>query len=112
MCVNYTDLNKTCPKDSYPLPTIDRLVDGATRHNILNFLNACLGYNQILMHPRDKEKTAFRTDSNNFYYEIIPFGLKNVGATYQRLMDHFFKNMIGKNVEVYVDDIIVKFNSC
>jgi len=88
MCVDYTDLNKACRKDSYPLPTIDRLVDRAAGHHILNFLDAYSGYNQIQMDPRDKEKTTFMMDSNNFYYEVMPFDLKNVGATYQRLMDY------------------------
>jgi len=83
MCVDYTDLNKACPKDSYPLPTIDRLVDGAADHQILSFLDAYSGYNQIQMYHRDWEKTAFRTDSDNFFYEVMPFGLKNVEATYQ-----------------------------
>jgi len=112
MCVDYTDLNKACPKDSYPLPTIDRLVDGAAGHHILSFLDAYSGYNQIQMHPTDRKKTTFMTDSNNFYYEVMPFRLKNVGATYQRLMDHVFHDMIGRNVEVYVDDIVVKSDSC
>ena len=111
MCVDYTDLNKACPKDSYPLPTIDRLVDGAAGHHILNFLDAYSGYNQIQMHPADRKKMAFMTDCDNFYYEVMPFGLKNAGATYQRLMDHVFHDMIGRNVEVYVDDIVVKSDS-
>jgi len=110
MCVDYIDLNKACPKDSYPLPTIDRLVDGAADHQILSFLDTYSAYNQIHMHPRDKEKTAFRIDSNNFYNEVMPFGLKNAGATYQRLMD--FHDMIGRNIEVYVNNIVVKFDSC
>jgi len=110
MCVDYTDLNKACPKDSYPLPTIDRLVDGAAGHHILNFLDAYSGYNQIHMYPTDRKKTTFMTDSDNFYYEVMPFGLKNAGATYQRLMDHVFHDMI--NVKVYVDDIVVKSDSC
>jgi len=76
MYVDYKNLNKACPKDLYPLPTIDRLVDGAAGHNILSFLDAYSGYNQIQMHMGDKEKIAFRTDTNNFYYEIMPFGLK------------------------------------
>jgi len=83
MCVDYTDLNKACPKDSYPLPTIDRLVDEAAGHHILSFLDAYSGYNQIQMHPADRKKTAFMTDFDNFYYEVMPFGLKNAGATYQ-----------------------------
>jgi len=64
------------------------------------------------MHLRDKEKIAFVTDCDNFYYEVMPFGLKNVGATYQRLMDQIFKGMLDRNDEVYVDDIVVKFDSC
>jgi len=112
MCVDYTDLNKACPKDSYPLPTIDRLVDGVAGHQISSFLDAYLGYNQIQMYHRDREKTPFRTDSDNFFYEVMSFGLKNVGATYRRLMDHVFHDMIGQNVEVYVDDIVVKSDSC
>jgi len=111
MCVDYTNLNKACPKDSYPLPTIDRLVDEAADHQILSFLDAYSGYNQIQMHNHDREKTAFKTDSDNFFYEVMLFGLKNAGATYQCLMDYVFHDMIGRNVEVYVDDIVVKSDS-
>jgi len=82
MCVDYKDLNKACPKDSYPLPNIDRLVDGAAGHKILSFLDAYSGYNQISMHPKDREKTAFTTDGANYSYEVMSFGLKNAGATY------------------------------
>ena len=112
ICVDYTDLNKACPKDSYPLPSIDRLVDGAAGHTVLSFLDAYSGYNQIQMHLRDKERMTFMTDSNNSYYEVMSFDLKNVGATYQRLMDYLFKDMLGRNVEAYVDDIVVKSDSC
>ena len=112
MCVDYKDLNKACPKHSYPLPNIDRLVDGAAGHKILSFLDAYSGYNQISMHHSDRGKTAFTTDSANYFYKVMSFGLKNAGATYQRLMDKIFKGMIGKSVEVYVDDIVVKSDSC
>jgi len=64
------------------------------------------------MHPRDKEKTTLMTDFDNFYYEVMPFGLKNVGVTYQRLMDYIFKRMLDQNVGVYVEDIVVIFDSC
>jgi len=111
MCVDYKDLNKACPKHSYPLPNIDRLVDGATDHKVLSFLDAYSGYNQISMHPKDKDKTAFTTDNANYFYKVMPFGLKNAGATYQRLMETIFKGMIGKSVEVYVDDIVLKSDS-
>jgi len=112
MCTDYTDLNKACPKDSYPLPSIDRLVDGAAGHKYMSFLDTLSGYNQISMHPHDIAKTAFMTDDANYVYKVMPFGLKNAGATYQRLMDKIFKGLIGRNVEIYVDDMVVKSTSC
>nr|KYP74504.1 Transposon Ty3-I Gag-Pol polyprotein [Cajanus cajan] len=108
MCTDYTDLNKACPKDAYPLPNIDRLVDGAAGHQFLTFLDAYSGYNQIRMHPQDEEKTTFITESANYYYQVMLFGLKNAGTTYQRLMDKIFHKQIGKNLEVYVNDMVVK----
>jgi len=106
MCVDYKDLNKACPKDSYHLPNIDRLVDGAVGHKILSFLKT------ISMHPKDKEKTTFTTDGANYFNEVMSFVLKNVGATYQRLMEKIFKGMIGRSVEVYVNNFVVKSDSC
>nr|KYP56681.1 Transposon Ty3-G Gag-Pol polyprotein [Cajanus cajan] len=108
MCTDYTDLNKACPKDAFPLPHIDALVDGATGHFRLSFLDAYSGYNQIPMYPPDEAKTAFITDSANYCYKVMPFGLKNAGATYQRLMDKIFRNQIGTSLEVYVDDMVIK----
>jgi len=87
ICVDFTDLNKACPKDSYPLPNIDALVDSASGCRLLSFLDAFSGYNQIRMHPRDECKTTFMMKLSYYYYRVMPFGLKNVGATYQRLMD-------------------------
>jgi len=83
MCINYTDLNKACPKDTCPLLSIDRLVDGTTGHKVLNFLDAYSRYKQNPIYLPDKEKTTFIMDEANFYYEVMLFGLKNVGATYQ-----------------------------
>jgi len=107
MCVDFTDLNKVCPKDSYPLPSIDALVDSASGCNVLSFLDAFSGYNQIKMHPRDESKTAFMTETSSYFYKVMPFGLKNVGATYQRLMDKVLAPMLGRNVYAYVDDMVV-----
>ena len=90
MCVDLTDLNKACPKDSYPLPRIDQLVDSTVRHNLLSFMDAFSGYNQIRIDETDQEKTSFVTSQGLFYYKVMPFGLKNVGATYQRLVNHMF----------------------
>nr|XP_025638006.1 uncharacterized protein LOC112733303 [Arachis hypogaea] len=108
MCVDFTDLNKACPKDAYPLPCIDKLVDNASWFKSLSFMDAYSGYNQILMHPEDQSKTAFITEHGNFCYRVMSFGLKNAGATYQRLMDKVFHNQIGRNMEIYVDDMVAK----
>ena len=108
MCVDYTNLNKACPRDAYPLPNIDRLVDGAAGSGTLSLLDAYSGYNQILMAKDDAIKTAFITEEANLYYKVMPFGLKNASATYQRLMDRVFKPLLGNIVEVYVGDIVVK----
>ena len=80
MCVDFIDLNKACPKDSYPLPWIDTLVDSTTRHQLLSFMDAFLGYNQIKMKEADQENTSFVTSQGLFCYKVIPFGLKNVGG--------------------------------
>ncbi|RDY02803.1 Retrovirus-related Pol polyprotein from transposon 17.6, partial [Mucuna pruriens] len=108
MCTDYTNLNKACLKDSYPLPSIDRLVDNVAGFSFLSFMDAYSGYNQIRMHPQDEEKTTFITDEGAFCYKVMPFDLKNAGATYQRLMDKIFKGILGADVEVYVDDMVVK----
>ncbi|KAF8085674.1 hypothetical protein N665_0652s0002 [Sinapis alba] len=86
VCIDFTDLNKACLKDSYPLPHIDWLVESTTRNEILTFMDAFSGYNQILMHPEDREKPTFITDRGTYCYKVMPFGLKNAGATYQRLV--------------------------
>ncbi|KAK0585666.1 hypothetical protein LWI29_032081 [Acer saccharum] len=108
MCVDFTDLNKACPKDSFPLPRIDQLVDATAEHETLSFMDAYSGYNQIKMHKPDEEKTAFTTDQGLYCYTVMPFGLKNAGATYLRLVNKMFARQIGKNMEVYVDDMLTK----
>ncbi|RDY09258.1 hypothetical protein CR513_06398, partial [Mucuna pruriens] len=108
MCTDYTDLNKACAKDPYPLLSIDRLVDGVSSFALLSFINAYSGYNQIWMYSQDEEKTTFITDVGAFYYKVMPFGLKHAEATYQRLMDKIFKEIMGIDIEVYVDDMVVK----
>jgi hypothetical protein len=108
MCVDFTDLNKACPKDSFPLPRIDLLVDSTAGHELLSFMDAFSGYNQIYMEEADQEKIAFITDRGLYCYKMMPFGLKNAGATYQRLVNQMFQSQIGRNIEVYVDDLLVK----
>ena len=108
MCVDFTDLNKAYPKDSFPLPRINQLVDSTAGHRLLTFMDAFSGYNQIMMDEDDQEKTSFITSKGLFCYKVMPFGLKNAGATYQRLMNKMFHHQIGRNVEVYIDDMLVK----
>ncbi|KAK0604330.1 hypothetical protein LWI29_014567 [Acer saccharum] len=108
VCIDFTDLNKACPKDSFPLPHVDMLVDATAGHKLLSFMDAYSGYNQILMHPDDQEKTAFVTERGIFCYKVMPFGLKNAGATYQRLVNKMFAKMLGSTMEVYIDDMLVK----
>ena len=86
MCMGFTDLNKACPKNSYPLPCIDQLVDSTVGHQLLNFMDAFSGYNQIKMDEADQEKTSFITTQGLFCYKVMHFGLKNARATYQRLV--------------------------
>jgi len=90
MCIDYSDLNKTCPKDTYPLPCIDWLVDNTTGYELLSFLDAYSGYNQIWMYPPNEEKMTFMTNRASYCYRVMHFGLKNAGAMYQRLMDRVF----------------------
>ncbi|XP_073120998.1 uncharacterized protein [Henckelia pumila] len=108
MCVDFRDLNKACPKDCYPLPRIDQLVDSTSGHELLCFLDAYQGYHQIPLAKQDQDKVSFVSSTGTYCYVVMPFGLKNAGAAYQRLMDKVFKQQIGKNIEVYVDDILVK----
>ena len=108
ICIDYTDLNKACPKDSFPLPKIDQLVDATSGHKLLSFMDAFSGYNQIRMAPEDEERTTFITERGLYCYKVMPFGLKNAGATYQRLVNKIFQDQIGRNMEVYVDDMLVK----
>ncbi|RDX60995.1 hypothetical protein CR513_60818, partial [Mucuna pruriens] len=95
MRIDYTDLNKACPKDPYPLPSIDCLVDGVSSFALLSFMDAYSSYNQIRMHPQDEEKIAFITDIGAFCYKVMSFSLKNAEVTYQRLMGKIFKDVIG-----------------
>ena len=108
VCINYTDLNEACPKDSFPLPRINQIVDFAARHRILMFLDAFSGYHQIPMHPPNAEKTTFITPHGLYCYNVMPFGLKNVGATYQRLVTEIFRLLLGNTMEAYINDMLVK----
>ena len=97
MCIDYTDLNKACPKDPFPLPNIDALVDSTAGFPILTFMDAFSGYNQIRMSREDEDKTSFITDSGLYCYKVMPFGLKNAGSTYQRMVNKAFEPLLGQS---------------
>ena len=82
VCADFRNLNKVIPKDDFPLPHIDMLVDSTTRHAMLSFMDGFFSYNQIMMAPEDREKTSFITEWGTYCYRVMPFGLKNAGATY------------------------------
>ena len=95
VCVDFTDLNKACLKDPFPMPR-------------MSFLDAFQGYHQISQALEDQEKTTFVTPTGNYHYKVMSFGLKNAGSTYQRMMTRMFEPQLGKNIKIYVDDMVVK----
>jgi hypothetical protein len=108
MCVDYTDLNKHCPKDPFGLPRIDQVVDSTAGCSVLSFLDCYSGYHHISMAKEDEEKIAFITPFGAFCYTFMTFGLKNAGATYQRAIQTCLADHWGKRVEAYVDDVVIK----
>ena len=108
LCIDFTDINKACPKDSFSLPQIDLIVDATAGHELLSFMDAFSGYNQSSMDPSDQEKTSFFTGQGTYCYRVMPFGLKNAEATYQRLVNMMFQKQIGASMELYIDDMLVK----
>ena len=99
VCVDFQDLNKAYPKDEFPLPNVDILVDAAAGHERFSFMDGYSEHNQILMDPTDAPKIAFKIPFGNSFYRVMPFRLKNAGATYQRTMTSIFGDMLHKQVE-------------
>jgi hypothetical protein len=108
MCVDYTNLNKACPKDPFPLPRIDQVIDSIAGCELLSFVDAYSGFHQIPLYEPDQIKTSFITLYGAYCYLTMPFGLRNAGATYQRCMQKCLHDQIDKNVKVYVDDVVIK----
>ena len=90
------------------MPRIDQLVDATVGHPRMSFLDAFQGYHQIPLATEDQEKTAFVTLVGNYHYKVMPFCLKNAGSTYQRMMTKMFESWLGKTIEVYINDMVVK----
>jgi hypothetical protein len=108
MCIDYTNLNKACTKDPYPLPRIDQIVDSTSGCDLLSFLDAYSGFHQIQMSRKDRKHTAFVTVDGLYYYVVMPYSLKNSLPTFVRAMSKTFGDLIRDRVEVYVVDIVVK----
>ena len=110
ICIDFRNINMATPKDEYPMLVADLLVDGTSGYKVLSFMDGQSGYNQIIIAESDVHKTAFRCPESigTFEWVVMPFALKNVGATYQRAMNSIFHDMIGKYMEEYIDDIVVK----
>jgi hypothetical protein len=108
MCVDYTDLNKHCPKDHFELPRTDQVVDSTVGYVLLCFLDCYSGYHQIVLKEEDEIKTAFITLFGMYAYKTMSFVLKNAGATYQRAIQMFFADQLHRNVEAYMDDVVIK----
>jgi hypothetical protein len=107
VCVEYTSLNKHYPKDPFPLPRIDQIIDSTAGCARFSFLDAYSGYNQIKLKVEDEEKIAFITPYGMYCYQVIPFGLKNACATYQWMMQNCLESQIGRNIQVYIDDVVI-----
>jgi hypothetical protein len=108
MCIDFIDLNKACPKDEFPLPRIDSLVDAAASSELMSLLDYYSGYHQIWMKKKDEPKTSFITPSGTYCYLRMPEGLKNAGESFSRMTAKVLHSQISRNVLTYVDDIIVK----
>lgn len=108
-CVRqFIDLNEACPKDNFPFPRINQIVDATTSYELLSFLDAFFEYNQIPMYSPDAEKTTFITSRGLFCYDVMLFSLKNAGATYQRLVTKIFRPLLGRNTKGYIDNMLMK----
>jgi hypothetical protein len=112
VCVDFRDLNRTCPKDDFPIPITEMVVDATTGYGAMSFVDGSSGYNEIKMNEHDAMDTAFHTLKGNFYYTVMPFGLKNAGATYEWAMTIILDDLIHESVECYIDDIVVKTREC
>lgn len=108
LCVDFKYINKACPKDCYLLPEIDWKVKSLWGFRLKCFLDAYKGYHQIQMARENEEKTVFYAGGSIYCYTKMPFDLKNAGATYQMVVDKVFQKQIGRNLEVYVDDMVIK----
>lgn len=108
MCIDYKDLKKACPKNTFSLPNINQMIYATTGHKLMSFLDVYSRYNQIRIHLEDQEKTSFTINFSTYYYTSLPFGSMNVRVTYQILVTQISKCQTGKTLEIYIDDMLFK----
>jgi hypothetical protein len=110
VCIDFRDRNRAKPMDGYQMPVADLLIDAAVRCKVISFMDGNAGYNQIFMAVEDVAKTSFRCPGHIGLFEwiVMTFGLKNAGATFQRAMNNTFHELIGKVVEIYINDVVIK----
>jgi hypothetical protein len=111
LCVDFRNLNQSSLKDNYPLPKMDHVLEKVVGENRISMIDVFSGYNQIVVHENDREKTVFTTPWGTFMYDKMPFGLMNAGATFQRAMDIAFVGEKDKFVVIYLDDLTIFSNS-
>jgi hypothetical protein len=111
MCIDFTSLNKACPKDNFPLPRIDKIADSTAGCEVMSLLDCFLGYHQIYMKEEDKASTSFITPFDTYCFVRMPEGLKNANSTFSRLTKKVLENQVGHNIFTYVDDIILESKS-
>jgi hypothetical protein len=107
MCIDFTDFNKCCPKDDFPLARIDQIVDSTASSNIMALLDYFSEHHQIWLHKEDEEKTSFKMPSDTYCYMRMPEGLRNASPTFCRITKAVLKDQVGRNVFSYIDDIMV-----
>jgi hypothetical protein len=107
MCIDFTDLNKACPKDDFPLPRIDKIVDDVANSQLMSLLDYFSGYHQIWMRAEDEEKTSFITPFGTYCFVRMPEGLKNAGQSFSRMTSKVLEPQLKRNILAYVDNIIV-----
>jgi Reverse transcriptase (RNA-dependent DNA polymerase) len=106
--VDFRGLNKACPKDDFPFLVTEIIIYHTSSYEVFSFMDGYAGYNQIKMALKDENHTAFRTPIGIYCYKIMPFGLKNTGATYQRTMKKLFDDLIHKIIQCYMNDPVIK----
>jgi hypothetical protein len=113
VCIDFHNLNKATLKDEYPMPIADMIINNALGHRVISFLDDSASYNQSFMAEEDMSKMAFRCPGfiGVFEWVVMTFGLKNVGAEYERAINLIFHDLLGIILEMYIIEFVIKLDS-